>query len=143
MAVSFLISIVPHSNAEDSPDKTTFGEFVDWFKSVDKYLPILVGSFIVGMIGSGAYYAALRLGYTGGDQRDWFLKNFGGPKGKSAFIFIGGAVATVFQLPELGGFVPIQAFVLGITWPFIVSQYVSKVSAPRPKEIEELMGGSL
>jgi hypothetical protein len=121
---------------------SSYGELAaSWFNSVHGNIPVILGAFTMGMIGSIAYYAALRLGYTGGEQRDWLLKNFGSRQGGvAAFILIGGAVSTVFQLPEPDKFVAIQSFVLGVTWPIIVAQYSAKVTAPRPPEVDRLLG---
>jgi len=56
------------------------------------------------------------------------------------YALIGGSVAIVFQIPELPTFIPIQSFVLGVTWPLLVAQYTSKSESTREKDklIEEL-----
>ena len=83
-------------------------------------------AFVAGLVGSIAYYTSLRLGFVGGDQRDSILNLFGSGYGLIAwFSVIGGSVATIFQLAQGGTFAPIQGFVLGITWPILVGQYVA------------------
>jgi hypothetical protein len=86
--------------------------------------PVPVQAFIVGIIGSLAYYTALRLGYIGGEQRTVLLGLFD----RVAivwFCLVGGCVASVFQLAQPGTFAPIQALVLGVTWPTLIAQYVT------------------
>lgn len=114
--------------------------FKNWFQTASQQIPILFGSLIVGMIGSAGYYVALNIGYTGGDQRKFYLENFGGTLGIIIFIVIGGFVATIFQLAQPTTFVPIQSFVLGVTWPMIVAQYVSKADQLANSDIEKLKG---
>lgn len=82
---------------------------------------------VVGSIGSTAYLIALWVGLVGrGDGKErvlihfrklWFLK-------VPLFVGGGGAVAMVFQLPE-GKLIPVQAFIIGCTWPAVVSNYLS------------------
>ncbi len=114
--------------------------FKQWFQTISDKIPTLLGSLIVGIVGSSGYYIALKIGYTGGEQRKFYLDNFGGPTRIIIFIFIGGFVATVFQLAQLASFVPIQSFVLGVTWPMIVAQYVSKADQLADADIEKLKG---
>lgn len=109
-----------------------------WFQTASDNIPILLGSLIVGVIGSSGYYVALKIGYTGGEQREFYLRNFGGPIGIIVFIVIGGFVATIFQLAQITSFVPIQSFVLGVTWPMIVAQYVSKADRLAERDIQDL-----
>lgn len=57
---------------------------------------------------------------------------------------MGGAIAAIFQIPENPNFVPIQAFVLGTTWPAIVAQALSGSQKPDQQAIEiksDIMGG--
>ncbi len=110
--------------------------FAKWFESIQQFTPHILGALIMGIIGSVAYYGALKIGFTGGEQREWLLKNFGGAARIAGFTIIGGSVAVAFQLPEPSSFVPIQAFVLGVTWPFIVAQYVTRVEK---QNIEDLL----
>jgi hypothetical protein len=114
-----------------------------WFASISSNVPILAGAFIVGAIGSLAYYAALKLGYAGGNQRDGILKNFASftksyGVAVAGFLFIGGAVATAFQAAQMETFTPVQSFVLGVTWPMIVAQYAAREPSGPPPEVNAL-----
>ena len=104
-------------------DSTLWQMLATLFSSTSSAVQSLIGAFIVGMIGSGAYYSALKLGFI---NSEWIEGKFNRWWKLVGFVFLGGAVATVFQLPQADTFTAIQSFVLGITWPFIVSQYVSR-----------------
>jgi len=104
--------------------------FFSWFSN-----PIPVQAFVVGMVGSAAYYIALRLGFVGGEQRKTLLKLFT-PGMVFWFCVFGGSVAMVFQLAQISNFAPVQALVLGITWPVLVGQYTT---AAREIENEEFI----
>jgi hypothetical protein len=102
--------------------------------------PIPVQAFIVGMIGSLAYYTALRLGYVGGEQSTALLRLF--TRFLVAwFCIIGGSIAAVFQLAQLTSFAPVQAFVLGVTWPTLVSQYVTGAAEVEKKHFVDQVRG--
>lgn len=107
----------------------------------------LLWAFLVGLLGSFAYVSAIVFGFVGGDpqQRDVMLRAFSGAGKRDRLSWIrttwysaiGGGVALVFQIPE-HSFVPIQSFVLGITWPSIVSQVLSgRQREPTPAEKHE------
>src|SRR5438445_6515674 len=97
----------------------------DWLAFNSASVGILVGAIIIGDIGSLAYYTALNFGYIGGTDRDVLMTVFA-PKHKVIwFMIIGGGVAGAFQLAQIGSFAPIQSFVLGITWPTLVSDYLA------------------
>lgn len=99
-------------------------------------------AFLVGLVGSIAYYTSLRLGFIGGDQRDSILKLFGSGPLIVWFSVIGGSVATIFQLAQGGSFAPIQGFVLGITWPILVGQYVAGAKNVSTDDyIKKILGG--
>ena len=83
---------------------------------------------LIGAAGSLAYFSALYFGFivgpdilarlwpaTGGNWRALRI---------SWFITIGAIVAFTFQLPQ-GTFAPIQAFIVGTTWPTIVTQVLT------------------
>lgn len=104
--------------------------------------PIPFQAFIVGMIGSFAYYTALRLGYVGGDQRNALLDLFN-QKRIVWFCVVGGCIGAVFQLAQLTTFAPIQALVLGITWPTLVGQYVTGARDLKvDKVLSDIAGGT-
>lgn len=109
-----------------------------WFLDNTPNTSIIVGSLAMGTIGSTAYLIASKLGFIKFNRDKKFVdigyaKSFG-------YALVGGAVATVFQLPELPNFTPIQSFVLGITWPLLVAQYTSSKIEPT-KEKTNLMAG--
>lgn len=109
-----------------------------------KDLPVQV-AWCIGMGGSFVYLLAVYLGFVGRDAeaREKLLAHFSPPDanartGKAydfgslahrfaaALLYVGGGgfVAYVFQLTE-AELVPVQAFILGCTWPAVVANYVS------------------
>lgn len=142
--VIIFLTPMPLSYSQDSSgdvttqESTTRSFISDWLKSIRIYVPAIVGSFIVGVIGSAGYFVALKLGFITADKIEEKFKTTGAPV---AFVIIGGAVAIIFQLPQAETFTPIQSFVLGITWPFIVSQYVSRAGKEGADIIKQLRGG--
>ena len=105
--------------------------------TLDQSSLITLQAFVVGMIGSFAYYVALRLGYVVGADVKLFETRM-----IAVFCVIGGCIAAIFQLPELTTFAPIQALVLGITWPTLIGQYVASAGeAAKNKEFVDLLRG--
>jgi hypothetical protein len=86
--------------------------------------PIPYEAFVAGLVGSFSYFITLKLGFTGGDQRDALLSQFGKRYLIISFLLIGGSIATIFQATQSTSFLPVQSLVLGITWPILVGQYV-------------------
>jgi len=87
-------------------------------------------AFVIGMFGSGAYLVGIWVGLIGpfqsgrrlspllnGFRERWWAK-------VPLYTAGGGGVALVFQLPE-PDLVPIQAFIIGCTWPAVVANYLS------------------
>lgn len=96
----------------------------------------LIYATSVGIFGSTSYFSALYFGFMKNDEV--FRKIC--PSGDSQcqkickvvwFIFIGGIIAMIFQIPQKDQFVPIQAFVLGTTWPSVVSQILTGAQGDR------------
>jgi hypothetical protein len=94
----------------------------------------LILTFVIGVAGSGAYYFAVYIGLIG--------RRSDGKRSEAAkylvreddsiylirlllFLFFGGIVSLVFQLPQASAFAPIQAFVLGATWPSVVDRMIA------------------
>lgn len=103
-----------------------------WFFENTVNSTVIIGSLLMGIIGSTAYLVASKLGFIKFNQNSSFQQiGYGKAFGYS---LIGGAVATVFQIPELPNFIPIQSFVLGITWPLLVAQYTSKSEPSQSKK---------
>jgi hypothetical protein len=83
----------------------------------------------IGALGGLAYLVAAWAGFVGKDEnsRDRVLKYFVASRPwmlVPAYVLTAGGIALVFQLPERG-LVPVQAFILGCTWPAVVSNYLS------------------
>lgn len=81
---------------------------------------------LVGIVGGFAYLIAVRSGFVGKDEvaRSRILGHFDGFWITVAYVLSAGLVALVFQLPEKD-LVPIQAFIIGCTWPAVVGNYIS------------------
>jgi len=86
-------------------------------------------AFAVGVLGAFAFYFGVFVGFIGRESRDKTLQYFGFGWSNLGRIFLfcvtGGIVAAVFQSAQLQAFTPIQAFVLGATWPSVVTQIMS------------------
>lgn len=98
----------------------------------------LLASFIVGTIGSLAYYTALSFGFIGGNSYDRriILKPFRHKRNFVLFLkiiwysFFGGCFAVIFQIPQ-GLFVPVQSLIIGVSWPSIIIPLLSgRMSEP-------------
>ena len=114
-----------------------FGGYVQgWLTSVDGFLPIIVCAIVLGAGGSTSYYTALHFRMISVPDQDNLLQRFN-PRSRVAwFAAIGGFVALVFQLAQFNSFAPVQSFVFGMTWPTLVSQYLSgKQTAPIIKDL--------
>lgn len=96
-------------------------------------------AFPIGLIGSAAYLVAVWVGMVGrgGDARDRLLAFFNPWSWLKVPLYLasGGGVALVFQLPEKN-LVPIQAFIIGCTWPAVVANYLSGRQTGVPPEAE-------
>ena len=111
----------------------SIGSLIDgWFVQNTDNASAVIGASMMGIVGSTAYLVASKLGFIKINQNKKF-KDIGYSKA-IGYAMIGGAVATVFQIPELPNFIPIQSFVLGITWPLLVAQYSSKSGPSSEKE---------
>ncbi|HLF24745.1 MAG TPA: hypothetical protein VJG32_00290 [Anaerolineae bacterium] len=93
-------------------------------------LELVALAALIGGIGSLAYATALLYGFVVNEE---LLKRFlpasasGGPLKALRviwFALIGAGVAAVFQLPQTTS-APIQAFIIGTTWPSVVSQVLT------------------
>jgi len=110
-----------------------------------------VGAALIGAGGSLAYFTALFFGFIQGEEilaKLWPTRTTMHRVSKSLrviwFMLIGGAVAATFQLPETS-LAPIQAFIVGTTWPTIVAQILTGRQAESPDtikaQIASLLGG--
>ncbi len=92
----------------------------------------VTGAFIVGSLGAGAFFLGVFCGFISRESRERLLEFLGDratgtPKTLLllAFCAFGGVVASVFQAAQASLFAPIQAFVLGATWPSVVTRIMS------------------
>ena len=108
---------------------------------------LLILSFLIGSLGAFSYLVALRLGFIVGnkDKREIILEPF---QHESNWVvvgiivcysFVGGFISVVFQLPQ-ASFVPIQCFILGVSWPSVVMPYLSgRLSEPTKDEMDDVI----
>lgn len=102
-------------------------------KEAQKEIRYVCYAAFVGVLGSGAFFCGVYTGFISRDSRKMileFLVDFETPqnsrlKNQIAFFVFGGVVAGVFQWAQPGTFAPIQAFVLGATWPSVVTRIMS------------------
>lgn len=94
-------------------------------------------AFIVGSLGAGAFFFGIFCGFISRESRERLLefltkKDTGNAKAGLLFLFcvFGGIVAAVFQAAQASVFAPIQAFVLGATWPSVVTRIMSGNGQP-------------
>src|SRR4051812_34424808 len=96
-----------------------------WLAANGSSIGNVVLAFVIGGIGSAAYLATLVFRFATGPLSDQVMPHLLTRRGRLVFTSIGGLVAVVFQMPQLAQLSPIQAFVLGITWPMLVNQYIA------------------
>jgi hypothetical protein len=86
-------------------------------------------AMLIGFLGAAAFYAGVRFGFISNESREQllsFLKHPPNPKKERLFFYgFGGIVAGVFQWAQPDVLAPIQAFVLGATWPSVVTRIMS------------------
>jgi hypothetical protein len=92
----------------------------------------VTGAFVVGTLGAAAFFLGVFFGFISRDSRERLLeylsnKNTGTIDRWPLILFciFGGVVAAVFQAAQAAIFAPIQAFVLGATWPSVVTRIMS------------------
>jgi hypothetical protein len=90
---------------------------------------------IVGTLGALSFYYGVYTGFINPESREKTLKYFSGPVWiklhyTGMFCLLGGVVAAVFQAAQASTFAPIQAFVLGATWPSVVTRIMSGAAEP-------------
>ena len=100
-------------------------------------LCVLVFAFLIGFAGAFAYHLGVYVGFIARDAREDLLKHLGPSPDTIRYIrwlfwLVGGVVAAVFQMADADTLVPIQAFVLGASWPAVVTQLMSGRSNPPP-----------
>jgi hypothetical protein len=120
--------------------------------STNHVLQAVAAAGTVGCIGGTAYLTALMLGFLGDPALGQLRSKFevvkvrdGNPAEKrlgkarmALFIVAGGSIALVFQWAQGQTFAPIQALVLGSTWPTVISQFLSKSGETDHEQIRDL-----
>jgi len=112
------------------------------------WLPALWAAAI-GAGGSLAYFTALLFGFVQSEailEKIWPSSRSVSLPGRLLRVFwftlIGAAVALIFQLPQ-EKLAPIQAFIVGTTWPTIVSQTLTGRQGESPQTIRQQIAGLL
>lgn len=107
-----------------------------WY-SVDVFYALLAAG-VVGMIGTIAFILGVYLGFIFRGSRREVLKYFyrpplsDSPDGPVVIVYLalytimGGLIAAVFQWAQGEVFAPIQALVLGATWPSVVIRVMAQ-----------------
>jgi hypothetical protein len=109
----------------------------------------LAAAFVVGLIGSSGYLTALLLGFLGEVPIQQLRPKFEVIKGNpptgrmsifriALFALFGGGIALVFQWAQGIIFAPIQALVLGATWPTIIAQFIARGGETDADKIRDL-----
>ena len=102
----------------------------DWTLDGEAVKNILY-ALLVGAMGAWAFLLGVYTGFISRTDRPKVLEFLIDPLGQpriefvACFIFTGGVVASVFQAAQADTFAPIQAFVLGATWPSVVTRIMS------------------
>jgi hypothetical protein len=107
---------------------------------------VLFTAFLIGFGGAAAFHFGVFIGFIARDSRVSLLEFLhppppatlpGGSRSlgwlwfyRVMFWMFGGGVAVVFQMADADVLVPIQAFVLGASWPSVVTQLMSGRSLP-------------
>jgi hypothetical protein len=85
----------------------------------------VVGAFVIGVFGSWAFVVAVGGGFVDHRSKVAIQAMSSSPGVISLYLFLGGIISGVFQLGSPNAFAPIQALVLGVTWPSVISQYLA------------------
>jgi hypothetical protein len=104
---------------------------------------------LIGAAGSLAYFSGLYFGFIQSEEilaKLWPSSRLIHWPSKFLrviwFMAIGAAVAFIFQLPQ-GNLAPIQAFIVGVTWPTIVAQTLATRQGESPQTIKEQIASML
>jgi hypothetical protein len=111
---------------------------------------VLLTAFLIGFGGAAAFHYGVFIGFIARDSRASLLEFLHIESVVAArlsrrdmsllwlrrvlFWMFGGGVAVVFQMADADSLVPIQAFVLGASWPSVVTQLMSGRSLPPPPQ---------
>ncbi len=99
----------------------------------------VAGAFLIGALGSAAFLMIVATAIVEHPSRDNILKNVTSTSDRTAlYIFLGGIIAGVFQLAEASAFAPVQALVIGVTWPSVISQYLGSKPDGHARDFKEI-----
>ena len=92
----------------------------------------VTAAFFAGSLGAGAFFLGVLFGFISPESRGKVLEFLRSPQTTSVngwslswFLAFGGVVAAIFQAAQASVFAPIQAFVLGATWPSVVTRIMT------------------
>lgn len=116
---------------------------------------VLITAFLIGMFGAAAFHLGVYTGFIARESRPGLLEflhtEFANRSAVTqqaivkarllclAFWSFGGIVAMVFQMADADSLVPIQAFVLGASWPTVVTQLMSGRNSPPPPQRADIL----
>jgi hypothetical protein len=101
----------------------------------------LFGSFLIGLIGALCYCWGIQYGFIERASKTTpsYMKS---AMDMLLFCSLGGLVALVFQSPQAETLTPIQAFVLGATWPSVVNRVIAGNSQPPGSEAKKYVSSN-
>lgn len=141
IAIFALLSLCPPTMLSQDTNSVSASQSLGSFSRIEDPLWTLSGlrnlaaGFLVGSLGAGAFFMGVFWGLIARESRGQVLRYLSemnesenpplnGPR-FLAFCSFGGVVAAVFQAPQASLFAPIQAFVLGATWPAVVNRIMA------------------
>jgi hypothetical protein len=108
----------------------------------------ILAAVLIGTLGALAFYAGVKFGFISPETRKTLLaylpEDAAAVRLRKHFYFMGGIVAGIFQWAQPDVLAPIQAFVLGATWPSVVTRIMSGSTNPLSmvspqKEVEKIV----
>jgi hypothetical protein len=111
------------------------GEVWEMIKSHNIEIKCVANIFFavfIGFAGALAFYVGVHFGFISPESRNDITKYIGSVRSIALFAVLGGVVAGVFQWAQPATLAPIQAFVLGATWPSVVTSIMAGSSSPPP-----------
>ena len=123
------VKVVAVENVSQNPGivQKVVIEFSAW--DAKGIINVILAGF-VGILGAISFYYGVYTGFIGRESRMNTLQYLSGTLTNrlhytGMFFVLGGVVAAVFQAAQHETFAPIQAFVLGATWPSVVTRIMS------------------
>jgi hypothetical protein len=128
------------NTSQETRDLTVFGakpeQILQFIEAPPKPIRSVANVFfamLIGFAGAMAFYAGVYFGFIAPESRNDITKYIVSSRSINTFALLGGVVAGVFQWAQPDVLAPIQAFVLGATWPSVVTRIMSgSTSAPPP-----------